>query len=108
MKELEDYLAYLQGSGHAGEAIPFLESLMEENPEQILVQRRLAKLYAQNDRVEDAIQALDAVGERLIKIGDRQRAAEVVQSIIALNPPNQEEYQRLLARILGRQSGSLK
>lgn len=108
MKELDDYLAYLQGSDQADQAIPFLESLMEENPEQILVQRRLAELYIQNNRAEDAIHALDAVGERLIKIGDRQRAAEVIESIVALNPPNKEEYQRLLARVLGRQSGSLK
>jgi tetratricopeptide (TPR) repeat protein len=108
MNELKDYLAYLRASGQGDQAIPFLESLLEENPEQILVQRQLAELYAQNERMEDAVRVLDEVGERLIKIGDRQRAAEVIESIITLNPPNRDEYQRLLARVLGRQSGSLK
>jgi tetratricopeptide (TPR) repeat protein len=108
MNELGDYLAYLRGSGQGDQAIPFLESFLEENPEQILVQRQLAELYAQNERNEEAVRLLDEVGEKLMKIGDRQRAAEVIESIIALNPPNREEYQRLLARVLGRQSGSLK
>ncbi|MEJ2349602.1 MAG: tetratricopeptide repeat protein [Anaerolineales bacterium] len=107
-KELQDYLAFLRNTDQGDQAIPFLESFLEENPEQTLVKRRLADLYAQNGRTEDAVHLLDGVGEKLIKLGDRQRAAEVIESIIALNPPNKEEYQRLLARVLGRQSGSLK
>lgn len=97
--ELENYLSHLAASGASDTAIDFLESFMEENPDRILVQRRLADLYIHSGRVQDALVHLNRIGEKLLKSGDRTRAANVVESILALDPPNKERYVKLLARL---------
>lgn len=106
--EMKDYVSQLQRNGKMDQAITFLEELVEENPGQVPIQHYLAQLYVQLNRVEEALHHLDSVGERLLKVGDRQAAAQVVETILSLNPPNKENYQRLLAKIHGRQSSSLK
>lgn len=42
---------------------------------------------------------MDAAGELLLEMGDRKEAIESVMAILALNPPNAEDYQRLLEQI---------
>ena len=106
--ELRDYVSYLQRDGRHDEAITFLEDLVEENPGQVPIQHYLAQVYIQLNRAEEAIRHLDSVGERLLKVGDRHGAAQVVETILTLDPPNKENYHRLLAKIQGRQSSSLK
>ncbi len=108
MIELKDYVSFLGRGGNAEGAIAFLETLVEENPGQVPIQRFLAELYRKMGRIDEAIHHLDRVGEKLLKSGDRQGAAKVVETILSLEPPNKENYQRLLARIQGRTSSSLK
>jgi hypothetical protein len=50
---------------------------------------------------EDAIQKLDSAGELYLAAGDRAAAGEVIRSILAMNPPNSQQYQQLLAQIRG-------
>ena len=108
MVALQVYIKYLQGKEKTEEALAFLENLVEENPGQTSIQQYLAGLYGQMGRVEEAIRHLDSVGERFLKAGDRHGAAQVVESILALEPLHKEKYQRLLAKIKGKPSGSLK
>jgi len=108
MVALEAYITDLQEKGRTEEALAFLENLVAENPGQTSIQQYLAGLYGQMGRVEEAIRHLDSVGERFLKAGDRQGAAQVVESILALEPLHKENYQRLLAKIKGKPSGSLK
>ncbi len=97
--ELENLIAHLDEAGRRSEVIPFLEELVDENPGQAILRRALAEEYRQAKRVTDAVTQLDRLGESLLKAGDREGAIQVVEAIIAMNPPNLSNYQALLAKI---------
>jgi tetratricopeptide (TPR) repeat protein len=97
--ELENLLAHLDHTGRRVEAVPFLEELVDENPGQAILRRSLAEEYRHANRITEAVTQLDKLGESLLKAGDREGAAQAVEAIIAMNPPNQANYQALLAKI---------
>jgi len=97
--ELENYVSYLAGSGKNEDAVKFIESVIEEHPDTIELRRFLADAYIRIGKNEEAIAELDAVGESLLEVGDKDGALEAIAKIISLSPPNVEEYQRLLAKI---------
>ena len=97
--ELENYLSHLEGLGRRSEAIPFLEEMVAETPQQPLIRRALADEYRRANRTQDAVDQLDALGESLLNAGDRDGATAAIEAIIAMNPPNQANYKTLLARI---------
>jgi tetratricopeptide (TPR) repeat protein len=97
--EFENLLAHLEGAGRRGEAIPFLEELVDENPGQAILRRALAEEYRQANRITEAVTQLDGLGESLLKAGDREGAIQAIEAIIAMNPPNQENYKALLSKI---------
>ena len=97
--ELENLLAYLDAAGRRREAIPFLEEMVSDAPQQPLLLRALAEEYRRANRTADAVAKLDALGETLLNAGDRDGAIQAIEAIIAINPPNQASYKTLLARI---------
>jgi len=97
--ELENFLAHLQSAGRRGEAIPFLEDLVNENPKQGLLRRALAEEFRQAERIPEAVAQLDAAGELLQKAGDREGAIQILETIMAMNPPNLQAYKALMAKI---------
>ncbi len=97
--ELENYLSHLQSSGRRREAIPFLVDLVGEYPKQGLLRGVLAEEYRQAGRIPDAIAQLDALGDMLLDAGDRDGAIQAIEAILALNPPNIQDYKILLAKI---------
>jgi tetratricopeptide (TPR) repeat protein len=97
--ELDSYLAHLQSSGRRGEAIPFLEELVNESPKQGILRRALAEEYRQAERISDAVAQLDTLGNLLLNAGDRDGAIQTIERIMAMNPPNIEDYKGLLAKI---------
>ena len=97
--ELENMMAHLESVGRRGEAIPFMEELVKENPTQAVLQRALAEEYRQAKRMPEAVATLDKLGESLLNAGDRDGAVQVIDAIISMNPPNQANYRILLARL---------
>jgi tetratricopeptide (TPR) repeat protein len=97
--ELEGFLAHLQSSGRRGEAIPFLEELVTDYPKQSLLRLALAEEYRQANRLPDAIAQLDPLSDLLLKAGDRDGAIQNIETIMAMNPPNKENYRTQLAKI---------
>jgi tetratricopeptide (TPR) repeat protein len=97
--ELDSFLEYLQSSGRRGEAIPFLEELVNEYPKQGLLRRALAEEYRHAERIPDAVVQLDALGDLLLNAGDQDGAIQSIETIMAMNPPNMEDYKTLLAKI---------
>jgi tetratricopeptide (TPR) repeat protein len=97
--ELENFTAYLDSAGHRDEAIDFLEEMVNENPNQPPLRRFLAEEYRQAGRSADAITQLDALGDLLLEAGDKAGAIQAVESVIALNPPNIEDFKTVLANL---------
>lgn len=99
LTELDDYITYMFSVKRYEAVLQFVETLNQEYPKQPGIRRRLAELYRQAGRPEDAIQQLDAAGELLLEAGDKREAAEAVMAILALNPPNADDYRKLLDQI---------
>ena len=79
----------------------FLENLVREDPERVVVRHRLAKKYHSMGRTEDAIAQLGAVADILDKNDNREGAIQVLQAILALKPDNVVEYQYKLKQLRG-------
>jgi tetratricopeptide (TPR) repeat protein len=97
--ELENYLSHLQSTGRRDEAIVFLEELAEEYPDQVLVRSALAEEYRHANRMPEAVSQLETLTQLLLKVGDREGAIHNTEMIIALDPPNLDEYKTILAQI---------
>jgi tetratricopeptide (TPR) repeat protein len=97
--ELDSYLSYMEDNGKKEQAIPFLENLVTENEDQVMLRRALAGLYQQTGQTDEAIAQLDAIGELLINNGNKEEATEVIQQILAMNPPNVDKYRTLLEQL---------
>lgn len=96
MNELENYITHLESQNKSDIAVLFVEDLIKEHPEQVLLKRALAMLYFRAGRMNEAISILDTLGETLMQIGNKQEALEVISQIVMMNPPNAEEYRKLL------------
>jgi tetratricopeptide (TPR) repeat protein len=101
LAELDNTLSYLWSNGQKNEAIQFVENILEEHGKQASIRRRLAELYRQVGRSADSVAQLDAAAEILVEAGDRAGAVEAIRTILALNPPNREDYQQVLAELKG-------
>jgi tetratricopeptide (TPR) repeat protein len=96
IKELDNYIQYLKTNNRSSDAIRFLERQVEERPQQAAIRRRLGELYFMAGNLEKAVQQLDLTQEILTKSGDRAGAIAVIQRIIELNPPDVEQYRKML------------
>ena len=97
--ELDNYLSYLNTNGKNEKIIPFLEELVKENEDRIILRRTLAEQYKQAGKTEQAIAALDTIGEVLVEEGKIDEAMNTIQQILLMNPPNAEDYQKLLQQL---------
>ena len=102
LAELEQFIAYLSASGKKEQAVEFVESLVESNPNQLSLRIQLADLCRQMGRIDQAVEQLDTVGERFLDSGDIAGAVKILERIIDLNPPNIEEYQQSLIQLKGQ------
>ncbi|MBV6395363.1 MAG: Beta-barrel assembly-enhancing protease [Anaerolineales bacterium] len=101
LEEMESYLSYLEGQGEEGQAVPFLEELVNEHGEQPALRRALAAGYHRAGRLEEAIAQLDTAGELLLTSRDKDGAIATINQILMMNPPNADDYRKLLAQIGG-------
>jgi len=97
--ELDNYLSYLNTNNKNDQVIPFLEDLVDENEERVILRRALAVQYKQAGQTEEAIAQLDTIGEILIEEGKKDEAMNTIQQILMMNPPNAAEYQDLLRQL---------
>jgi predicted Zn-dependent protease len=100
--ELESYMSYLQNSNNGAHIIPFIESLLEERPDDATLIRNLAQAYHQAGRVEDAVAKLDTLAESLLDAGKKEDAVVIVNQILLMGPPNSEQYRQLLMQLQGQ------
>lgn len=96
--ELLSYIEYLESNKNSAQAIPFIEKLIEENDHPVL-RRELAAQYHLVGRTSEAVTMLDAIGDQLMEKGDKNGVREVITQILAMNPPNAEDYRNLLTQL---------
>ena len=77
---------------------------MRRRPEEIPLRQRLAEVYRQQGRQQDAITQMDALGELQLDAGQLDAAAATIRKIVAMGPPDIDGYRQLLAQL---ESGSL-
>jgi tetratricopeptide (TPR) repeat protein len=97
--EIDNFVANLDSIGLRADAIPFLEDLLEEYPNQAILRRYLAEEYRQAGRINDAILQLDSLGKICLDAGDTQAAIQAMESVIALNPSKNDEYQAVIKKL---------
>lgn len=97
--ELESFISYLESNGKKNESMPFVEKLLEEHSDQIILQRALADELHKVGRTADAIAKLDTIGEKLMENNDKAGLIDVINRILSMNPPNADDYRTLLSQV---------
>jgi tetratricopeptide (TPR) repeat protein len=96
---LDAYIRYCITHGHTDRIIRTLEDMARRYPNEVALRQRLADVYIQAKRTQDAIAQMDAIGELLLDAGRVADAADVIRKIIDLQPADIEGYQQLLAQL---------
>jgi tetratricopeptide (TPR) repeat protein len=97
--EIENYLTYLQTHGHSEKGIKFVEALLVDRPNDVVLRRALAQLYQQAGRTEEAVAQLDSLAESMLDGGQKEEAMVVINQILLMGPPNAEQYRQLLMQL---------
>jgi tetratricopeptide (TPR) repeat protein len=101
MAALDDYLRYCIDQGTPERVVGVLEEQVRAYPDEWVLRQRLADVYHQQGRTADAVAQLDTLGELQMEAGLREEALETIRTIIAMNPPEIEDYRRLLEELGG-------
>jgi predicted Zn-dependent protease len=92
-------MRYLLKSGQADRLVPTLEDQVRRRPEEISLRQRLAEVYRQQGRQQEAIAQMDALGELLLDAGRMDEAVSTIRRIVNMNPPDVEGYRQLLKQL---------
>lgn len=101
--ELDNYLSLMEIKGDSQSGLDYLDKIISENPNRILLRRKKVEIYQRQGRLEEAIQELDAVGEDLLNSGDRGGAIQIIEVILEFNPTNKSDYEELLSQLKGEE-----
>lgn len=99
LKEIDDFVRILEEKQKTKEAVQFLNELIKEHPEEIEIRKRLMDAFIRYGHTSKAIKQMDEMADRLLEKDDRRGAIEMVEAIIAMNPPNSNQYRQLLQQI---------
>ena len=98
-KEIERFLLHFDPVENKDIVEDYLTSLNAEVPGEGFIIRQLIDFYKELGLHEQAISELDGLGEMLLDAGRKDDAVVVIQEIISLDPPNIEDYQKLLEQL---------
>jgi len=72
---------------------------MADQPERIDVRKRMAEIYRHSGNMEEAVRQWETISNQLMNRGDHKGAIAALQSILKMNPPNADQYQKRLAQL---------
>lgn len=101
VRELDGLLRLYAKGQKAGQIIRVLEELVTRYPNDMALRSRLAAVYHQTGNVPKAVEQLDALAELQLESGLHNDALVTIRRIIALNPEQAQDYQRLLRQLSG-------
>jgi tetratricopeptide (TPR) repeat protein len=97
--EIDALLKAYRDAGRQERMFTVLEDAVRERENDIPLRARLAQVYLNAGRAEDALKHLDKLGDLQMAAERYKEARATVRAIIALNPPNVAEYQELLGQL---------
>lgn len=101
VRELDGLLRLYARQRKAAQIIRVLEELVTRYPKDMALRSRLAAVYRQMGNLEKAVEQLDELAELQLEAGLHNDAIVTIRQIIALNPPQVEDYRRLLQQLSG-------
>lgn len=104
VQALDNFIRHCLTQGDIEKVTHTLEDEVRRRPEEIPLRQRLAEVYRQQGRQQDAITQMDALGELQLDAGQLDAAAATIRKIVAMGPPDIDGYRQLLAQL---ESGSL-
>jgi tetratricopeptide (TPR) repeat protein len=84
-------------------ALAVLEDLIESQPDGIPLRARIAQLYLNLGKRDQALQHLDILGDLQLEAGHREGAIRTIEAILALHPPNEAAYADLYREMAQRE-----
>ncbi len=96
---LDAYLMQLVRTGQGSKVVKILERMVEQRPSDVGLVDRLARLYLQQGRSQEALQLLDQLAEAQLDAGDTRSAIVTIDKILGLSPPNAASYEHLRQRV---------
>lgn len=99
VKETSHILAVMKENGQKEEMVEFLSTLVKIKGENLELRKYLADALVRDSRIPEAVEQLDAIANTLLDNGNISGATTLIKAIIALNPPNVQEYQKALTQI---------
>lgn len=99
INEVKDFTSVLVNEGQSARANDFVRTLSKEYPDKPEIKALLPEAFKDKEEKSQAIGALDTLGEELMKQGDIKGAIEIIEQILAMNPPNIRDYQNLLHQL---------
>ncbi|MEN6298955.1 MAG: tetratricopeptide repeat protein [Anaerolineaceae bacterium] len=101
---IENYLKYLFQHNKLDDALTFMNSLVQEFPNQPILKLKLAEIYEKKGQNQEAIVQYDAAGDIFLGRGDRKSAIKAVEAILSLNPEKSSDYKKLLVQLRDQQN----
>ncbi len=101
LQEIDELIKAYRASGKIKRLVPFLEEQARVHPRDIGLRARTAQVCIESGLKNEGITHLNTLGELQLNAGMTQQAIATIRAIIALNPPNVQAYQKLLAQIGG-------
>ncbi len=101
IQEIDEMLKDYRAAGKTRRLVPILEDQVRAHPADMALRARAAQACIEAGLRAEGLGHLNQLGEMQLNAGLVKQAAATVRAIIALNPPNVQAYQRLLAKIGG-------
>ena len=99
VKELDELLGIYGDDGRTARVFAVLSDLVNRWPDLIPIRARLAQAHLNAGNKEEALEHLDRLGEMQLENRQVAQAKATIRAIVALRPPDVEEYRRLLAQL---------
>jgi len=99
LKELDELIGIYHDEGRSARVFAVLSDLVSRWPDAVPVRARLAQAHLNAGNQEEALEHLDRLGDMQLEAGQVEQARATIRAIIALKPPNVEEYRQLLGQL---------
>jgi tetratricopeptide (TPR) repeat protein len=99
IRQLDDLLRLYSKRREVKSILKLLQSLVRAYPEDSGLRSRLAAIYRQLKRYDEAVEHLDKLANLQLDAGLTDDACSTISQIVKLNPPNVLEYQEALDKL---------